>query len=1004
MPWLQRWIARLMNAVKNAFGLIYSDPYKLAAYKMLNSATNQYKDAAAGITSTEEFLQAESLDASPEQEMSIQGNTVRKLLDGHHSIRLDQNLLKSAIKGTNYKILRTLMDQDEDGTFARYIIDQGPGQSPIIITNRTTDETTRQFIKKVGLFRAQEINQSDKAAHARKHGTNLHGAAQLLVEKLATKMDSLDVVQTDDAPGNFTFAEIQKKSGLRKAALFNNFKKGTQEVLDTIEATQAKINGKDGKGKVKLLTELRLYNKYEGKGTGTAGTMDLIVVYSDGTVGIFDWKFMTPPWQYTEGYGQNKRIVEDPWAIKMDGWNTQIGLYKRMLKDVYGIKNDSIKQSRIIPAHVEYEVKDANKGDYTLTDNINVFEMGEGQNPLLSQVAVAKEYGSTEGLQKILKGLYERRDKLLSQMKNVKSQKESYAALKSKYLSTLQAIQEVSVKEDVMHLININSDHIAKVEKHLHKNDINEDGYLGYDQLISMLEDLTLFKSLNTDVTGYIEDLRDKGVPEKTIKATQTLFDKSASKLQRTIDAIRSKMFERLSDEASKVDEDITDSPLQLGWWARHLTQMDEMDHPVFRLAMNSITESFNKQKQVTDGIFDEIQLRQKALEKWGEKNGMTLAEVYEKKLIKDTITKDAKGNEKIQSRNLMPKFTDTLYEEIKKRKEAKDVKWFKLNFKLKDDWRTIYSQRKKNKNLEIEYLKTAKNKKASLRNFEKFNNFIVEDEAWLSDMNRWVYLELKKPEDFYSTEYKEMLKPENKALLDFYEMYHKHNKNFQAITGKSQLRPGFIANRQDGVIESVINNGFNINKFYDAMARPFATREDDQTIGVRGENGYVDQIPLPYMDAIRNSKGEVDYSLKSLDLGKSLYALSLGVYNYKYMSEIEGKIMALKDYLHHTSQETKTDYLGRRVIDEAGQPVEEATSQETLATFDKFVKYYVYGQRIQDKRQVVAGIDLVKVIPALQSIYSMKVLSLAVVPGIAARTVGGINMFLEGIDGVNYT
>lgn len=59
-----------------------------------------------------------------------------------------------------------------------------------------------------------------------------------------------------------------------------------------------------------------------------------------------------------------------------------------------------------------------------------------------------------------------------------------------------------------------------------------------------------------------------------------------------------------------------------------------------------------------------------------------------------------------------MPKFTDTLYEEIKKRKEAKDVKWFKLNFKLKDDWRTIYSQRKKNKNLEIEYLKTAKNKK----------------------------------------------------------------------------------------------------------------------------------------------------------------------------------------------------------------------------------------------------------------------------------------------------
>ena len=47
------------------------------------------------------------------------------------------------------------------------------------------------------------------------------------------------------------------------------------------------------------------------------------------------------------------------------------------------------------------------------------------------------------------------------------------------------------------------------------------------------------------------------------------------------------------------------------------------------------------------------------------------------------------------------------------------------------------------------------------------------------------------------------------------------------------------------------------------------------------------------FFDFRKTLSEDVDYSLKSLDLGKSLYALSLGVYNYKYMSEAEAKILA---------------------------------------------------------------------------------------------------------------
>ena len=133
-------------------------------------------------------------------------------------------------------------------------------------------------------------------------------------------------------------SEIQIKSGIKNADLFNNFKNGVSSVLDTIEETQNKINA-EGKtpGKVKIMTEVRVFDPYMGGGTGTAGTIDLLVVYSDGTVGIFDWKFMTPQWQFTAGQGRYRRLVDNPWAIKMDGWNTQIGSYKKMLKQIHGI-------------------------------------------------------------------------------------------------------------------------------------------------------------------------------------------------------------------------------------------------------------------------------------------------------------------------------------------------------------------------------------------------------------------------------------------------------------------------------------------------------------------------------------------------------------------------------------------------------------------------------------------------------------------------------------------
>jgi len=993
------WFAKLMKRIKNMFGDIFGNPYKTSALQILNNEASQYKDTVAGIQSAETYLQADPKDSTPTESLSEQKKLVKKILNDHNKIYIDPDMLKTDIKGKQYKILRTLMEQDDEGTFARYVIEDENGV-PQMITNRITDKSTRDFINKVGLEKAQEVNKSDRAAHARKHGIKFHGAAQFLVEKIASNKKDIFEIEKTHEHGLKTYKEIQAKAELNNK-LFKNFKDGVNSIINTIEETQKKINKKNStEGKATILTEAKLYDSLND----TAGTVDLLVVFSDGTVGIFDWKFMTPPWQYTEGYGEKKNLVDDPFTIKMDGWNTQIGAYKQVLHTVHGIPNTKVRMSRIIPAHVEYKVKDHTKRDFTRTDQAEVFYMGSDQNKFLDQIAVGKELKTEfEGINNILQNLYDKRDKLKIKMQNIKGQKESYSVLKARYLKTLQNIQELTVKEGILNLIFANDERVEQIKENIHKNDPNEDGYLDYNDLLDILEDLEIFSALGKDTVEYIKDLREDPATKNLADRVQGLLADGLQEVQMNIATVRSKMYERLTQEAEGIGENIKETPLKLGWWDKNLSQMDEIPHPVFRVAYNEIVKAFNKSKQVTDSIFEEIESNRAALAKWAEKNKMSLKQAYQK-LIEDRIITDEKGNKRVVKRALVDKWNSDLYTKIDEAIKTEDPKFIKKHFKLKKNARETFERWKKNKKVELEVIDNKKQRDSMFSNWERNNNYWVHSSAWLSKENMFVFLELKNPSEWYSKGYQEMLQPGNQPLLKFYEMYRKHNINFAEITGRKQLKPGFIANRQDGIIDTVLNNGFNMNKFFDSMSRPFLMHEEEETHGVMHEGRFISQIPLPYMSSIRNSKGEIDYSLKSADLGKSLYAMALGVYNYKHMSEVEGKVLALKDYLQNHTKEVQTTSFGSIKRDEAGMPKVEDTSKEVVDTYMRYVKYYIYGQKIQDPPKKVMGMDLLKVIPALQSIYSLKVLSFAVVPGIAARAVGGINMYLEGIDGVNYT
>ena len=128
----------------------------------------------------------------------------------------------------------------------------------------------------------------------------------------------------------------------RKSITHDQYKtlyNGVKDIADQIKAAQKKI---DPKGTVQVLTENTVFDPIND----IAGSMDVFVVYSDGSVALYDWKFMT----LTKD--KNGKIISGPAFNKIDSYDIQISEYKRILKDVYGVTK--FRESRIIPIDLQY--------------------------------------------------------------------------------------------------------------------------------------------------------------------------------------------------------------------------------------------------------------------------------------------------------------------------------------------------------------------------------------------------------------------------------------------------------------------------------------------------------------------------------------------------------------------------------------------------------------------------------------------------------------------------
>ena len=151
-----------------------------------------------------------------------------------------------------------------------------------------------------------------------------------------------------------------------------------------------------------VFTEQIVYDPEGKKGIvyeDTAGTADLVVLYSDNSADIYDYKFISPSpsSSYIAGWGTTAKIISNPFGPKMDGYNMQISAYKDILLRKYGV--DKIRKSRIIPVHVQYNQEQV-QGKYQLTPTVALLEM-DADSEFLKQIPVANELFGDKGIDKL---------------------------------------------------------------------------------------------------------------------------------------------------------------------------------------------------------------------------------------------------------------------------------------------------------------------------------------------------------------------------------------------------------------------------------------------------------------------------------------------------------------------------------------------------------------------------------------------------------------------------
>jgi len=788
---------------------------------------------------------------------------------------------------------------------------------------------------------------------------------------------------------------------------------GIRLIIKEIKETQKNLNPD---GAVEIFSGQQLYNS----SIDTVGSTDIMAVYSDGSVGVFEYS--------AKKFGKdriNKSVKELSQKHRELETFRIVGGYKSILDSEVG--NTVFRQARIVPININYGYK---------TDvGYQGLEIAVNSTPekYLVQIPLESETTSMTKLDKFVTDLFRLKEGVKSDTKL------SYSAREAKMKEIDKSIQTLLVKKDVIGFMN-QIHYITKdIENRLNKK-LGEEGYLEDNELLNYVSFLEVFlktnqleKELNTFSKTQKEDF--------TTKLRQ--FSGRVDVLKQDI---QNKIFERAINRVG-VDE------LEMGklpsTFNRLFNGIADIDNPVFQWYNRMLRRTEGNVLRKMDIFNKNINELTEGLRQLAKREGVSVMSLY-KRILDDNL-------------NIVSEMDSSYYEAFEDAKKKKDTGWFKkYTIFEKDKYQQAKDRYEKDLRDPIIGIKADYVPEESKEEYNKRREVLIKEDLtkWEKQYNVEKYPNAYKNADYKfispnrklntykSSKFLEINKtPELKAFYDFHKNFT--SKARESVGYDKIKNRNFTSNFRQDVVDRIGQHGvMGIKDIGRILRQNLSAQTTDLDYGELGPDGKpINRIPVygvsPLHDNLTNKelshiKQELinegfeedtkvfddEYNrrvkqeefrkgaeLKSIDLATNLMIFAQQVYQAEELNAIEDQVQIAyytlreNDNIKTTLSDGDTplkNHLKKNVAKIFGVPT------DLISLFEKHVKRDIYGQKIQDEKGKIKYKGITYSIHKLYDILSsyMTLSSMTWDPILAGSNIvnGKINTRLVGKEGIFFT
>lgn len=870
------------------------------------------------------------------------------------------------------------------------------------VNYRVSDAQDKNFVKYLSKQEAEAREKSPKSNVSRRAGTFLHNINEKILDHLVhskgygvnslidfnlfydtnfTKLENTKFYKSLLAEMKSEESMVTDEKGSRKVML-DNLIKSMMKVYYQAYTIQNKINNEANKKalasrkegeKAKIINQKPVFlieKQLLDDEKDEAGTMDMAVIFSDGTAALYDHKFVEmqmekKPLNETgltrdelyalrEKQGLSTKIsATNDWAYfvkdgyqmqkKEESYNMQIGRYAQMLTELYGVKG--IRQARILPVSTMY-TKPNKKYDVKLSKVSRIFTSEDNTGVL--QIPLDIERTGDQRLDQFIADLIKRKNKIIAEQRSKKAYDDPKYKDRIKKLD--DAIKALQRDQDVNYIVNSILSLSDQIESFI-GNDISVDKTDQFEDTVNFLDEIRMYDSFIKSTKKLIDELKE--TDEESYKRFKTSLGRASVSLQERQVELQNYMVQLLEAKNNKEGYMSTamfrefENQGDMGVIGRYLSHLREVNHPLvsmFSQLLDQINYNVVKERQ---SMQKEIDGYNEKLKEWGKTKGLKGLDIYsmilnkKKELIKqfkpDIFIMRDEMRENLEEN--IDWFKETYY------RNKKDEKFFQKKFKKIQDYH------KKAAKDEDDYNKR-------IHTWRNENDIMYNDgnnEAWLS--NRAI-MSIKNPEPWYTDKFKELLKKENKPLYDFYKFYKEKMIELQRDAGV-EVKANFVPEIRKDTVDTMIQNGIaglgSFKQQFKNIVNTFKYTDKDDGFQQMGDK----EVPIFFHDS-------VGLDNKSIDLAKSLMIYNDFIHNYKGVKDIEHVALSLRELLQNT--QSVVIEKGKKIREETGQPkLTGENNKQLIAAFDDWINYYIYGEK--KKGNVMAN----KVVDTLTSASSRK-------------------------------